>query len=131
MVWEGLIFKNVPEVENLYEWGRFYTRYVSEIESDPVGDFTRTRAVFKVIHFIVNNGTPYLCFLLHFYFEFCFFQFYILPGEIVRTTKIRTSKTKKNSENHANHHNVEKSIRTSKSEFSERRKANYHNVEKS
>ena len=68
MVWEGLIFKNVPEVENLYEWGRFYTRYVSEIESDPVGDFTRTRAVFKVINFIVNNGTPYLCFLLHFYF---------------------------------------------------------------
>jgi hypothetical protein len=35
-------------VDNLYEWGRFYTRYVSEIESDPVGDFTRTRAVFKV-----------------------------------------------------------------------------------
>jgi hypothetical protein len=28
--------------------------------------------------------------------------------EKVRTTKIRTSKTKKNSENHANHHNVEK-----------------------
>ncbi len=68
MVWEGLIFKNVPEVENLYEWGRFYTRYVSEIESDPVGDFTRTRAVFKVINFIVKNATPYLCFLLHFYF---------------------------------------------------------------
>ncbi len=28
--------------------------------------------------------------------------------EKVRTTKIRTSKTKKNIENHANHHNVEK-----------------------
>ena len=48
MVWEGLIFKNIEEVESLYEWGRFYTRYVSEIESDPVGDFTRARAVFKV-----------------------------------------------------------------------------------
>ncbi len=54
-----------------------------------------------------------------------------LQGDIVRTTKIRTSKTKKNSENHANHHNVEKTIRPSKSEFSERRKATYHNVEKS
>ena len=29
----------------LFEWGRFYTRYVSEIESDPVGDFTRTKKV--------------------------------------------------------------------------------------
>ncbi len=45
--------------------------------------------------------------------------------EMVRTTKIRTSKTKKNSENQANHHNVEKiyksdqnvEIRTSKMSF--------------
>ena len=31
-------------------------------------------------------------------------------GEKVRTMKIRTSKTKKNIENHANHHNIEKII---------------------
>ena len=38
--------------------------------------------------------------------------------EIVRTTKIRTSKTKKNSENHANHHNVEKNYSEKNSENS-------------
>jgi len=48
MVWEGLIFKNITDTDPLFEWGRFYTRYVSEIESDPVGDFSRTRMVFKV-----------------------------------------------------------------------------------
>ena len=58
MVWEGLIFKNISEVDNLYEWGRFYTRYVSEIESDPVGDFTRTRAVFKVSYSRVEWSVP-------------------------------------------------------------------------
>ena len=42
-------------------------------------------------------------------------RFDLIWWEKVRTTKIRTSKTKKNSENHANHHNVEKRIfRTSK-----------------
>ena len=29
--------------ENLFQHGRFYTKYVSEVESDPVGDFTRCR----------------------------------------------------------------------------------------
>ncbi len=27
--------------------GRFYTRYASEIESDPVGDYTRARMVLQ------------------------------------------------------------------------------------
>jgi hypothetical protein len=48
-----------------------------------------------------------------------------MKWEMVRTTNIRTSKTKKNSENHASHHNVEKiyksdqnvEIRTSKMSF--------------
>ena len=36
------MFQNM-NVDPLFEWGNFYTRYVSEIESDPVGDFTRCR----------------------------------------------------------------------------------------
>ncbi len=44
MVWEGLIFKD-QETDALFEWGRFYSKYTSEIESDPVGDFTRTKRV--------------------------------------------------------------------------------------
>ncbi len=46
MVWEGLMFNNLENTDNLFEWGKFYTRYVSEIESDPVGEFTRCREVF-------------------------------------------------------------------------------------
>lgn len=44
MIWEGLVFQD-QNTDKLFEWGRFYTKYVSEIESDPVGDFTRCRAV--------------------------------------------------------------------------------------
>lgn len=49
MCWEGLMFQNIKvegQLDPLYEWGNFYTKYVSEIESDPVGDFTRCREVF-------------------------------------------------------------------------------------
>ena len=46
MVWEGLMFQNI-NVDPLFEWGNFYTRYVSEIESDPVGEYTRCREVFN------------------------------------------------------------------------------------
>ncbi len=42
LVNEGLIFVDQP-TENIFKQGRFYTKYVSEIESDPVGDFTRCR----------------------------------------------------------------------------------------
>jgi hypothetical protein len=49
MVWEGLMFANLDDTDTLFEWGRFYTRYVSEIESDPVGEYTRCRAVFNEI----------------------------------------------------------------------------------
>ena len=33
MVWEGLMFQNLSCVDPLFEWGNFYTRYVSEIEA--------------------------------------------------------------------------------------------------
>ena len=39
------MFQNI-NADPLFEWGNFYTRYVSEIESDPVGDYTRCREVF-------------------------------------------------------------------------------------
>ena len=42
LVQENLLFVNQP-VDNLMQHGRFYTKYVSEIESDPVGVFTRCR----------------------------------------------------------------------------------------
>ena len=46
MTWENLLFTNLTDTDPLFEWGSFLTRYVSEIESDPVGEFTRARAVF-------------------------------------------------------------------------------------
>lgn len=49
MVSEGLIFNNLSpdeHLEPLFQWGSFLTRYVSEIESDPVGEFSRARDVF-------------------------------------------------------------------------------------
>ena len=58
----------------------------------------------------------------------------IFIREKVRTTKITTSKTKKNSENSVDDQNVEMVFlvdQNVKSELSQRRKANYHNVEKS
>ena len=39
---DDLIFIGVDR-ERLLERGSFFTRYASEIESDPVGDYTRTR----------------------------------------------------------------------------------------
>lgn len=46
MVWEGLIFQE-QDTDNLFEWGRFYSKYVSDIESDPVGQFPRTKKVLE------------------------------------------------------------------------------------
>eukprot|EP00095_Tigriopus_kingsejongensis_P011343 maker-scaffold383_size189472-snap-gene-0.30 protein:Tk11343 transcript:maker-scaffold383_size189472-snap-gene-0.30-mRNA-1 annotation:"hexokinase" len=46
MIWEGLIFHG-KNTEKLFEWGRFYTKYVSEIESDMVGDFMRAKKVLE------------------------------------------------------------------------------------
>ena len=43
---EGLIFVGQP-VDNLLTHGRFYTKYVSEVESDPVGEFTLAREALK------------------------------------------------------------------------------------
>jgi len=42
LVNEGLLFVG-HDTSNLFQHGRFYTKYVSEIESDPVGDYTRCR----------------------------------------------------------------------------------------
>ena len=42
LVRENLIFVG-KDTSNLMKHGRFYTKYVSEIESDPVGDYTRAR----------------------------------------------------------------------------------------
>ena len=39
-------FRNLQNTDPLFEWGRFYTKYVSEIESDPVGDYSHCREVF-------------------------------------------------------------------------------------
>lgn len=39
---DDLIFIGVDR-ERLLERGSFFTRYASEIESDPVGDYTRAR----------------------------------------------------------------------------------------
>ena len=44
LVNEGLLFSGGShDTTNLFQHGRFYTRYVSEIESDQVGEFTRCR----------------------------------------------------------------------------------------
>jgi len=42
LVNENLIFSG-QDTDNLMKHGRFYTKYVSEIESDPVGEFKRCR----------------------------------------------------------------------------------------
>ena len=44
---DDLIFIGVDR-ERLLERGSFFTRYASEIESDPVGDYTRTRQALEV-----------------------------------------------------------------------------------
>ena len=46
LYFEGLIFVGQP-VDNLLKQGRFYTKYVSEVESDPVGEFTLARESLK------------------------------------------------------------------------------------
>ena len=44
LIEEGLIFTN-DKIDNLLEKGSFLTKYVSEVESDPVGVFVRCRQV--------------------------------------------------------------------------------------
>ena len=38
--------------------GAFYTRFASEIESDPVGDYTRARMVMQEIDIEPDDVTP-------------------------------------------------------------------------
>ena len=44
MVWENLIFTD-QNTDSLFEWGGFKTKYVSKIEADQVGDYTKCRKV--------------------------------------------------------------------------------------
>merc|ERR1719312_1107468 len=44
MVWEDLIFTD-QNTDRLFEWGGFLSKYVSKIEADPVGDYTKCRKV--------------------------------------------------------------------------------------
>ena len=44
MVWEDLIFTD-QNTDALFEWGAFKSKYVSKIEADPVGDYTKCRKV--------------------------------------------------------------------------------------
>ena len=46
LIKDDLIFFNC-NCEKLLERGSFYTRFASEIESDPVGDYTRARMVME------------------------------------------------------------------------------------
>jgi len=48
LIEEGLIF-NKDNIEKLLEKGAFLTKYVSEIESDQVGDYTRCHEVLKEV----------------------------------------------------------------------------------
>ena len=48
MVWEGLIFQD-QNCDGLFEPGIFKTKYVSEIEADPVGSFEKARKVLTEI----------------------------------------------------------------------------------
>eukprot|EP00096_Caligus_rogercresseyi_P004698 TRINITY_DN19108_c0_g1_i1.p1 TRINITY_DN19108_c0_g1~~TRINITY_DN19108_c0_g1_i1.p1 ORF type:complete len:556 (-),score=146.36 TRINITY_DN19108_c0_g1_i1:173-1708(-) len=47
LVNEGLIFVGCKDTSNVFQRGRFFTKYVSEIESDQVGEFTRCREALK------------------------------------------------------------------------------------
>ena len=44
MVWEDLMFED-QNTDGLFEPGAFLTKYVSKVEADPVGDYTKCRAV--------------------------------------------------------------------------------------
>ena len=44
MVWEELIFQD-QETDMLFVKGAFLSKYVSKIEADPVGDYTKCRSV--------------------------------------------------------------------------------------
>ena len=44
MVWEDLMFED-QNTDGLFEPGAFLTKYVSKVEADPVGDYTKCRKV--------------------------------------------------------------------------------------
>ena len=44
MVWEDLMFED-QNTDGLFEPGAFLTKYVSKVEADPVGDYSKCRKV--------------------------------------------------------------------------------------
>jgi len=44
MVWEDLMFQD-QNTDGLFEHGAFLTKYVSMVEADPVGNYTKCRKV--------------------------------------------------------------------------------------
>ena len=58
LVEENLIFVG-KDTSLLMQHGRFYTKYVSEIESDPVGVFKLCRDIFDLFpcYLLVSSGT--------------------------------------------------------------------------
>uniref|UniRef100_A0A0B6ZZ59 Phosphotransferase n=1 Tax=Arion vulgaris TaxID=1028688 RepID=A0A0B6ZZ59_9EUPU len=56
---EGLLFRSVDRECDLFERGRFYTKYVSEIESDTDEFFRHTKQVLNELH--VENYTTEDC----------------------------------------------------------------------
>ena len=51
MVWEDLMFED-QNTDGLFEPGAFLTKYVSKVEADPVGDYTKCRKVIKLGYLI-------------------------------------------------------------------------------
>ena len=70
LVHEGLMFVG-QNTENLFQHGRFYTKYVSEVESDPVGDFTRCRLALEDLGMqnVTEEDCSALRYLYHIYFS--------------------------------------------------------------
>ena len=68
LIEEGLIFLK-DNIEKLLVKGGFLTKYVSDIESDQVGDFTRCRQVLQEIG--VDNPSDEDCSALRYYYNWC------------------------------------------------------------
>ena len=52
MVWEELMFNDL-DTDNLFVKGAFLSKYVSKIEADPVGDYTKCRKVNKILKYLI------------------------------------------------------------------------------
>lgn len=66
MVWEELMFNDL-DTDNLFVKGAFLSKYVSKIEADPVGDYTKCRKVLAELG--VTNATDEDCSALRYICE--------------------------------------------------------------